>query len=81
MVQNEADMRRMGLSLVGFDFDWQARAGEALNNERLSPIVCARLWADLLVQSDIVRPMKGFFICLHFLKCYPKARKLEGHTS
>jgi hypothetical protein len=34
MVQNEADMRRMGLSLIGFDFDWQAGAGEGLNNER-----------------------------------------------
>jgi hypothetical protein len=33
MVHNEADMRRMGMSLVGFDFDWQARAGEAQNKQ------------------------------------------------
>jgi hypothetical protein len=84
MVLNEADMRRIGLSLVGFDFDRQAKAGEELNAERFaahygcSPIVCANIWADLLVQGEITRPTKGFFIFLHFLKCYQKARQQEG---
>jgi hypothetical protein len=76
MVLSSADMRRIGLSLVGFDFDRQAKAGVELNAERFtahygcSPIVCANIWADLLSQGDITRPTKGFFICLHFLKCY-----------
>jgi hypothetical protein len=80
----EDDMLQRGLLLVGFGPHRQEKASDKLNKARFvshfgcSPVVCAHIWKDVIANEDEIRSLKGFFIFLHFLKCYPKACHQEG---
>ena len=85
------EMLRRGQLAVGFAQDRIQKVARTTNLKRFrahygsNPIVYAYMWADLLnttnpdarIDIDAV-DLDAFFMCLHFLKCYPSEALLAA---